>query len=179
MTVQGYLHADYFKTCLQWGRLEGLAISRSKSLLQAGCKRLRDRPLSLPMQRTPLCRAYLYKRDSSLEIHAKNEFLTSIAIYAVRRHIFLSACRIIPRHIARLKVFNQSQSKIPQSAIIIQDYQFQVKNNFSKAPLPFALAPYPRDSQNNSANYSRKFLIHPGQSDTWAPPALVQGPFVL
>ncbi len=43
---------------------------------------------------------------------------------------------------------------------------------------PFAVVPYPRDSQNSSAHYSRKFLIHTGQSDAWAPPALVQGPFM-
>jgi len=27
-------------------------------------------------------------------------------------------------------------------------------------------------------NQARKFRIHSGQSDTWAPPALVQGPFM-
>lgn len=135
--------SDYNKTSLSRRRFEGLPVSRSKSTAQTGSKCVRDQPLSLPRQTPPLHPADLYKDDSSLEFHAITEFLTSIALHPVKRHIFLRAWRIMPRHIARLKVFSQSQRQISQATPVIPDYQFQVKNNFSKAPLPWSRIPVP------------------------------------
>ncbi len=44
-------------------------------------------------------------------------------------------------HIKRRQVFNQSQSQILQAIPMIPDYQLQVKNNFSKPPLPWSHIP--------------------------------------
>jgi hypothetical protein len=62
---------------------------------EAWNKCLRDRPPSLPMQPTPLDTADSDLIDSSLEFHVKNEFLTVIPVYTVKRLPFLRTTPII------------------------------------------------------------------------------------
>jgi len=60
-------------------------------------------------------------------------FRLFLALHTVKKYIFLRACLTIPHYIAKLKVFSQSQSQIPQAFAMIIYYQSQVKNIYWKS----------------------------------------------